>query len=217
MVAGQRPLVLRLARRARLAQRQAASGREEIGAHWLARLVSVRARLRPAARARARARVRVRARVMIRVRVRCVHWLARLGQSAAVEVTAKDHLVHLVKGKRSEASAPTPTLLATPTPTPTLSLSLTLTLALSLRLSLSLSLSLSLTSTWDCMCGCILRFCRETSVAEALPWLASWKGVRSSALLTSRSSCCLCSVLLPSTRRLGGSALGGSGESMSSC
>ena len=103
------------------------------------------------------------------------------------------------------------------TPTPTLSLSLSLTLALSLHLSLSLSLSLSLTSTWDCMCGCILRFCRETSVAEALPWLASWKGVRSSALLTSRSSCCLCSVLLPSTRRLGGSALGGSGESMSSC
>ena len=79
MVAGQRPLVLRLARRARLAQRQAASGREEIGAHWL----------------------------------------ARLGQSAAVEVAAKDHLVHLVKGKRSEASAPTPTLLATPTSTPT--------------------------------------------------------------------------------------------------
>ena len=79
MVAGQRALVLRLARRARLAQRQAASGREEIGAHWL----------------------------------------ARLGQSAAVEVTAKDHLVHLVKGKRSEASAPTPTLLATPTSTPT--------------------------------------------------------------------------------------------------
>ena len=167
----------------------------------------------------ARARARVAAWVMVRVRVRWVYWLARLGQSAAVEVTAKDHLVHLVKGKRSEASAPTPTPLVTPTRTRTRTRTrtLSLTLALALTLTLTLTVTLSLSSTWDCMCGCILRFCRETSVAEALPWLVSWNGVRSSASLTSRSSCCLCSVLLPSTRRLGGSALGGSGESMSSC
>ena len=62
---------------------------------------------------------------MVRVRFGWVYWLARLRQSAAVKVTAKDHLVHLVKGKRSEASAPTPTPLVTPTRSRTLTLTLT--------------------------------------------------------------------------------------------